>query len=101
MTQAKIDEFGSLNIIFNEINEDDVLAVAIIDNGAEIEYTNDTIHKLILPNFEQQLNRGSLLGLEIDIANIYMQDDILFFELKIMNDSINCKIDISSINSKI
>ena len=101
MTQARIDEFGNLNIIFNEIDDDDVVLVAKVDNGAEIEYIDDTIYKVVLPNFEQQLNRGSLLGLEIDITNIYMEDDILLFELKIVNDFINCKVDLSSIDSKI
>lgn len=101
MVRAEVNELGDLLLIFNEYDKDDIISVTKIENGAEIEYDDDTIYKLVLPNFEQGLNRGSLLGLDLHITNIYMEGDTLLFELKIINDFINCQVDLSSIDSKV
>lgn len=102
MPIAKINDNGDLCIIFNEdkFNED-FLIVFRLDNGAELNFYDDEIVALILPNFESQLGRGPLLGLDISLDNITMQGDDILFNLNIQGQNINGKIDCSSIKGKV
>ena len=101
MTQANIDMNGDLYIIFKKENIDDVLTSYKLNNGAEFDFYNDELVQLILPNFEAQLNRGSLLGLSIEVLDIKIEDTKLILPIQIMNDVINIKLDCESIIHKI
>lgn len=101
MTTAMIDNNGDLNIIFNkEKFKEDVLIAYKLNNGAEVNFYGDEIVSLILPNFEAQLGRGSLLGLEILLNDIKMQDNNILFNLDIQGHNINGKIDCSSLKKQ-
>lgn len=98
MPIAKIDNNGDLDIIFNEEKfKEDVLVTYKLDNGAEVDFYGDEIVALILPNFEAQLGRGSLLGLDISLNDIQMQGNDILFNLNIQGQNINGKIDCSSL----
>lgn len=103
MTTAMIDKNGDLNIVFNkEKFQEDVLIAYKLNNGAEVNFYGDEIVSLILPNFEAQLGRGSLLGLDISLNDIKMQNNDILFNLDIQGQNINGKIDCSSLrNSKV
>lgn len=98
MPIAKIDNNGDLDIIFNEEKfKEDILVTYKLDNGAEVDFYGDEIVALILPNFEAQLGRGSLLGLDISLNDIQMQGNDILFNLNIQGQNINGKIDCSSL----
>lgn len=96
MTQSKVMN-GDLHIIFSEKNDDDVVVVEKLDNGAELEFVDDNLVTLILPNFEAQLGRGPLSGLEINLKNVHMDNDTILFNIDVEGQSINGKVDCSSI----
>ena len=100
MSQVKVED-SDLYIIFKEISDDSVLQTYRLDNGAEFDFYNDELIQLILPNFETQLNRGSLLGLDIDLVNVDFDDAKLSLAIKIMNDTITIHLDCSSIMHKL
>ena len=78
MVTAMIDKNGDLNIVFNkEKFQEDVLTSYKLNNGAEVNFYGDTIVALILPNFEAQLGQGSLLGLDISLNDIKMQNYVI------------------------
>lgn len=101
MATAIIDKNGDLNIVFNkEKFKEDVLTAYKLNNGAEVNFYGDEIVALILPNFEAQLGRGSLLGLDISLNDIQMKDDDILFNLDIHGQNINGKIDCSSLKKQ-
>lgn len=91
---------GDLYIIFNK-NEDDVLISYKLDNGAEFDFYNDELVQLVLPNFENQLNRGSLSDISIELLDITIDKTKIMLPIKIINDTINISLDCSSIIHKI
>lgn len=101
MTTAMIDNNGDLNIIFNkEKFKEDVLIAYKLNNGAEVNFYGDEIVSLILPNFEAQLGRGSLSGINISLNDIKMQNNDILFNLDIQGQNINGKIDCSSLKKQ-
>lgn len=96
MTQANIDSNGDLHIIFNE-KSDDIVTTYKLDNGAELDFINEDLIELILPNFEMQLGRGSLLGLEITVNDVSLDDMTILFSLDIQGNTINGRVDCSSL----
>lgn len=99
MTEARVSD-GDLYIIFADV-DDNVLTSCRLDNGAEFDFRNDELVQIVLPNFEAQLNRGSLLGLSIDLVDVQFQNEIMILSIKIMNDTINISLDCSSIIHKL
>ena len=91
---------GDLYIIFNK-NEDDVLISYKLDNGAEFDFYNDELVQLVLPNFENQLNRGSLSDVSIELLDVTIDKTKIILPIKIINDTINISLDCSSIIHKI
>lgn len=85
---------GNLHIVFNDSDEPAV--VYKLDNGAELEFNNDTLSALILPNFERQLNIGDLSNIDIALLDIQMQDSVILFTLDIQGQHINGRVDCSS-----
>lgn len=96
MTQANIDSNGDLHITFSE-KTDDVTTTYKLDNGAELDFIDEELVELILPNFEEQLGRGSLLGLEITVNNVSLDDMTILFSLDIQGHTINGRVDCSSL----
>lgn len=91
---------GDLHIIFKEYDEDVVMCYRL-DNGSEMEVVDDELVGLILPNFESQLGRGSLSDKDIKLEDLKVEDENILFRLEIDNQTINGRIDCSSLNSKI
>lgn len=100
MSQAKINTNGDLCIIFKEV-EDDVFTSFHLDNGAEFNFVEDELVELVLPRFDAQLNRGSLLGLSIELVDIHFDNEKLKLSIKIMDEIINITLDCSSIIDKV
>lgn len=96
MKQAKVYN-GNLHIIFNNKIENQSAIVYKLDNGAELEFVDDELVTLILPNFEQQLGIGSLTEIPIDLKNIQMDNNFILFTLDIQGQNINGRIDCASI----
>lgn len=96
MKQAKVYN-GNLHIIFNDKIENQSAIVYKLDNGAELEFVDDELVTLILPNFEQQLGIGSLTEIPIDLKNIQMDNNFILFTLDIQGQNINGRIDCASI----
>lgn len=99
MSQIKVEN-GDLYIIFNE-NKDDVLVSYKLDNGAEFDFYDDKLVQLVLPNFENQLNRGSLSNVSMELLDVTFNDTKMTLPIKIINDTINISLDCSSIIHKI
>ena len=99
MSQIKVEN-GDLYIIFNE-NKDDVLVSYKLDNGAEFDFYDNKLVQLVLPNFENQLNRGSLSDVSIELLDVTFNDTKITLPIKIINDTINISLDCSSIIHKI
>lgn len=99
MSQVKVEN-GDLYIIFNE-NKDDVLVSYKLDNGAEFDFYNNKLVQLVLPNFENQLNRGSLSNVSMELLDVTFNDTKITLPIKIINDTINISLDCSSIIHKI
>lgn len=92
---------GDLYIILQEV-KDDVLVSYKLDNGAEMDFIDDELVQIILPNFESQLGRGALDSVPIKLLNSQFVDDSkLILSIQIINDSINITLDCSSIQGKI
>lgn len=99
MSQIKVEN-GDLYIIFNE-NKDDVLVSYKLDNGAEFDFYDNKLVQLVLPNFENQLNRGSLSNVSMELLGVTFNDTKITLPIKIINDTINISLDCSSIIHKI
>ena len=99
MSQIKVEN-GDLYIIFNE-NKDDVLVSYKLDNGAEFDFYDNKLVQLVLPNFENQLNRGSLSDVSMELLDVTFNDAKITLPIKIINDTINISLDCSSIIHKI
>lgn len=99
MSQIKVKN-GDLYIIFNE-NKDDVLVSYKLDNGAEFDFYDNKLVQLVLPNFENQLNRGSLSDVSMELLDVTFNDTKITLPIKIINDTINISLDCSSIIHKI
>lgn len=95
MSQTNIIN-GDLYIIFQEV--DGVLTSYKLDNGAEVDFYNDNIVQIVLPNFENQLGRGKLDNVPMELVNTELIDDNhVKLSIKIINDTINITLDFSSI----
>lgn len=99
MSQIKVEN-GDLYIIFNK-NKDDVLVSYKLDNGAEFDFYDNKLVQLVLPNFENQLNRGSLSDVSMELLDVTFNDSKITLPIKIINDTINISLDCSSIIHKI
>lgn len=99
MSHIKVEN-GDLYIIFNE-NKDDVLVSYKLDNGAEFDFYDNKLVQLVLPNFENQLNRGSLSNVSMELLDVTFNDAKMTLPIKIINDTINISLDCSSIIHKI
>lgn len=99
MSQIKVEN-GDLYITFNE-NKDDVLVSYKLDNGAEFDFYDNKLVQLVLPNFENQLNRGSLSDVSMELLDVTFNDTKITLPIKIINDTINISLDCSSIIHKI
>ena len=99
MSQIKVEN-GDLYIIFNE-DKDDVLVSYKLDNGAEFDFYDNKLVQLVLPNFENQLNRGSLSDVSMELLDVTFNDTKITLPIKIINDTINISLDCSSIIHKI
>lgn len=99
MSQIKVEN-GDLYIIFNE-NKDDVLVSYKLDNGAEFDFYDNKLVQLVLPNFENQLNRGSLSDVSMELLDVTFNNTKITLPIKIINDTINISLDCSSIIHKI
>lgn len=99
MSQIKIEN-GDLYIIFKD-GQYDVLVSYKLDNGAEFDFDGDEPVQLILPNFEAQLNRGSLANVPIELLDVIFEDTKIILPIKIINDTITISLDCSSIIRKL
>lgn len=99
MPQVNVQN-GDLYIIFQD-TKSDVLVSYRLDNGAEFDFHNDELVQLVLPNFENQLNRGSLSDVDIELVDIKIENNKITLSIKIINDTINISLDCSSIIHKI
>lgn len=101
MTQCTIHN-NDLYIIF--IESDEIPISIRLDNGTEIEFINDEVSTIVLPNFMLQLPN-------IQFDKIWLEqiqeidDDLIQIELRIQDgeriNNINAKLDISSLNRKV
>ena len=99
MTDIKVIN-GDLYVIFNK-NESDVLVSYRLSNGAEIDFFEDVLVQLILPNFEAQLKRGPLVNVPIEYISAQLIDCEIILVIKILNDKMNIKIDAESLKHKL
>ncbi len=88
---------GDLYVIFKEVDNDTLITYKL-DNGAEIDFFDDDLVQIILPHFEEQLNRGCLSDLSIDLINTQLIDEKIILSIKIIEDTINITLDCSSIS---
>lgn len=91
---------GDLYVIFNK-NESDVLVSYRLSNGAEIDFFEDTLVQLILPNFEAQLGRGPLADVPIEYVSAQLINCEITLVIKILNDEMNIKIGAESLRHKL
>lgn len=99
MSQIKVAN-GDLYIIFKQ-HDNDVLVSYRLDNGAEFDFLDDELVQLVLPNFERQLNRGSLSDINMELLETHFDGMKLTLPLKIINDTINISLDCSSMEHKL
>ena len=99
MTHINVKD-GDLYIIFDK-NKHNVLKTYRLSNGAEFDFDNDTLVQLVLPNFENQLNRGSLSDISIELLDMKFDNTKLILSIQIMDDVINISLDCDSIIHKI
>lgn len=92
---------GDLYVIFNKIKDDDILISYKLDNGAECDFYDDKLVHLVLPNFESQLNRGSLEDVPINFVDIKIDGTRIILSIEIFNDTLNITLDCSSIMNKL
>lgn len=99
MTQCKLNN-NDLNIIF--IESDEVPTVYRLDNGAEIEFINDNVSMIVLPNLTQQIPFSPINDTDISLNSIKEIDkDLVEIQLIIQDKNMNIKLDISSLNRKV
>ncbi len=96
MTQVKIYN-GDLHFIFKECN--DTVIVHKLDNGAEVDFFNGECVSLILPNFKQQIKYGHIDNIKLD--NMELQDNDFLFTIIVNGQSVNGKVNLSSLDGKI
>ena len=96
MTQVEIDN-GDLRFIFNKYTGTPI--VYRLDNGGELEFVDEECVGLVLPNFEQQLNRGTINNIELEDSSL--NNDDFIFNLIIDGQNITGRINLSSLDSKI
>lgn len=102
MTQCKINN-NDVHIIF--IESDTIPNIIRLDNGTEIEFIDDDVSAIVLPNLMQQLPHGMSVD-EISLDSIQeIETDIVLIVLNIKSgeqiSNINVRIDISSLNQKV
>lgn len=99
MTQCKLNN-NDLNIIF--IESDEVPIVYRLDNGAEIEFINDSVSMIVLPNLTQQIPFSPISDTDISLNSIKeIDEDLVEIQLIIQDKNMNIKLDISSLNRKV
>lgn len=99
MTHINVKD-GDLYIIFDK-NKHNVLQTYRLNNGAEFDFDGNTLVQLVLPNFESQLNRGSLSDISIELLDMKFDNTKLILSIQIMDDVINISLDCDSIIHKI
>ena len=97
MVQVQVNN-GDLRFIFKEY-EDVTPIVYTLDNGGELEFVDDDFVALVLPKFEQQLNRGHIEDIELNNMDLIENDFV--FNLTVDGQDINGRVNISSLDSKI
>ena len=100
MTQVQINESGDLEIIFKEYDNTDTPVVCKLSNDSEVEFINDECVAIVLPSFEQKLNRGPLNRDDVSIQDYWFADDIAFFNVNVGLQTVNIKLNLSSLKSK-
>lgn len=102
MTQCRIVN-QDVHIIF--IESDEVPIIKRLDNGTEIEFIDDNVSAIILPNFLNQLPPGLQFNeLELETINEIDKDLIqIIFNIKgpKATNSIRATLDISSLHQKL
>lgn len=97
MTHVQMDN-GDLHFIFKKY-EDKTPLIYKLDNGGELEFIDDEFVGLVLPNFEQQLNRGHIN--DIKLENIHLENDDVVFNIVVNGQNIAGKVNLSSLDRKI
>lgn len=100
MTQLQLNDSGDLRIIFKESDDDNVV-VHKLSNDSEIEFVNDECIAIVLPSFEQKLNRGHLDRDSLSIQDYWLEDEVAFFNINIGMQTVNIKINLSSLKDKV
>lgn len=100
MTQVKVKN-GDLYIIYKDIDDVTPLISYRLDNGAELDFNNNDLIQIVLPNFESQLNRGSLENIPIELVETKIDGTRMIFSIEIFNDTLNISLDYSSIMDKL
>lgn len=95
MTQVKITKTGDLRFIFKKINDDDIITVQQLTNGAQFEFVNNDCVALELLNFEHQLNRGKIDSIEL--LDIKLEDTDFVFNVVVDGQKVQGKVDLSSL----
>lgn len=87
-----IDE---LRIIFEEV---DVPIVYKLDNNVMLEFNNDILCSIVLPNFQQMMGRIIEDETFFDLSNLELVDELMIITIDVNGDfNMNVKVDISSL----
>ena len=87
-----IDE---LHIVFEEA---DTPIVYKLDNNVMLEFNNDILCSIVLPNFQQMMGRIIEDETFFDLSNLELVDELMIITIDVNGDfNMNVKVDISSL----
>lgn len=90
--KSGIDE---LRIIFEEV---DVPIVYKLDNNVILEFNNNELCSIILPNFQQMMGRPIEDKASFSLSNLELIDELMIIGIDVNGDfNMNVKVDISSL----
>ena len=98
MKQADVNynyDTDELFIIFKEV---EVPSVFKLDNNVLLEFDDDTLCSIILPNFQNMFKRPIEFGIAFDLYDLKLVDDDMVITLTVNERHyVNIKVNISSL----
>lgn len=96
MTQVALNDSGDLQIQFKDHCNENVI-VYKLSNDSEVEFVDDECVAIVLPNFEQKLNRGHIDRNSLGLQDYWLDGDVAFFNIEIGVQTVNVKLNLSSL----
>lgn len=98
MKQADVkykNGLDELSIIFKEV---DTPIVYKLDNNVSLEFDDDMLCSIVLPNFQQMMGRPIENKTTFSLSNLELIDELMIITINVNGDfNMNVKVDISSL----